>query len=163
MGRETGYNFKSSFSRKIILSGKLNVKLTRPWFFSEQLDIIDCIGKHMVFCWCLMHKFPGKISSLSVPGEFFGIYQHFHRHEERCSSTLAHFSKAENKSMFVITQPSLLKSTNSKLFSRESAKNDRRPSWKLLCFFRYNNVLYLSTKKSEICAISVPFNVIEMV
>ena len=31
VGREMGYNLKSSFSRKITLSGKLNVKMTPPW------------------------------------------------------------------------------------------------------------------------------------
>ena len=31
VGREMGYNLKSSFSRKIALSGKLNVKMTPPW------------------------------------------------------------------------------------------------------------------------------------
>ena len=31
VGREIGYNLKSSFSRKITLSGKLNVKMTPSW------------------------------------------------------------------------------------------------------------------------------------
>ena len=31
VGREMGYNLKSSFSRKITLSGKLTVKMTPPW------------------------------------------------------------------------------------------------------------------------------------
>ena len=31
VGREMGYNLKSSFWSKIILSGKLNVKMTPPW------------------------------------------------------------------------------------------------------------------------------------
>ena len=34
---------------------------------------------------------------------------------------------SQKKIMFVVTRPSLLKSTNPKLFSRESAKNYRRP------------------------------------
>ena len=31
VGREMGYNLKSTFSRKITLSGNLNVKMTPPW------------------------------------------------------------------------------------------------------------------------------------
>ena len=31
MRREIGYNQKSSFSRKLILSGKLNVEMTPSW------------------------------------------------------------------------------------------------------------------------------------
>ena len=31
VGREMGYNLKSSFSRKITLLGKLNVKMTPSW------------------------------------------------------------------------------------------------------------------------------------
>ena len=132
MGREMGYKFKSSFYRKIILSGKLNVKMTPPWVLR-------------VFRRARCHRYKYLF--------FNGKY----------SSPLAHFSKAKNKSMFAITRPSLLKSTAPKLFLRESAKNDRRPFWKLPCFFRYSRVLYLSPKKSEICGIYLPYNVIQMV
>ena len=45
----------------------------------------------------------------------------------------------------------LLKSTDPKLFLSEPAKNYGRPLQELSCFFRYNNFLYLSAKKSEIC------------
>ena len=76
---------------------------------------------------------------------------------------LSTFQKAESKSMFAITQPSLLKSTDPKHFFGRICKNYERPFWKLLCFFRYNNVVCLSTKTSEIGAISVPINVIELI
>ena len=36
-------------------------------------------------------------------------------------------------------------------YSRESAKNYRRPFKNLLCFSMYNKFLYLHTKMSEIC------------
>ena len=76
---------------------------------------------------------------------------------------LSTFQKAERKGMFAITRPSLIKSTDPKHFFRRTCKNYKRPFWKLLCFFRYNNLLCLSTKTSEICAISVPVIVIELV
>ena len=84
-----GYKFKSSFYRKIILSGKLNVKMTPPWVLR-------------VFRRARCHRYKYLF--------FNGKY----------SSPLAHFSKAKNKSMFAITRPSLLKSTDPKLFFCEN-------------------------------------------
>ena len=60
--------------------------------------------------------------------------------------------------VFAITQPSLLKSTYPKFFSRESAKNYRRCTSQ---HFRYSNFLYLSTKIRRFAS-SLSFNVIEM-
>ena len=44
-GQSNGHNEKRSSSRKFILLGKLNVKVTPPQVFrvSEQLNIIDCM------------------------------------------------------------------------------------------------------------------------
>ena len=76
---------------------------------------------------------------------------------------LSTFQKAKNKSMFPITRPSLLKNTDPKHFFGRICKNCKRPFSKLVCFFRYSNVLCLPTKASEICAISVLINVIELI
>ena len=67
VGREKEYNLKSSASRKIILSGKLNAKTTPPRCsdFSEQPDIIDYIDNYF-----LMEKlafFLGNTFSVSSP------------------------------------------------------------------------------------------------
>ena len=84
-----GYNFKSSFSGKITLSGKFNVKMTLPWVLR-----VFRTGRYHRYKWLF---FNGKYSS-----------------------PLAHSSKAKNKSLFVITRSSLLKSTDPKLLFCEN-------------------------------------------
>ena len=53
--------------------------------------------------------------------------------------------------MSAVTQPSLLIRTDPKLFSARICKKLWENFLKIFIFFRYNNFLYLSTKKSEIC------------
>ena len=45
VGREMGYNLKSSFSRKITLSGKLNVKMTLSWV----LRVLETARYHRLY------------------------------------------------------------------------------------------------------------------
>ena len=45
VGREMGCNLKSSFSRKITLSGKLNVKMTSSWV----LRVLETARYHRLY------------------------------------------------------------------------------------------------------------------
>ena len=71
VGREKEYNLKSSASRKIILSGKLNAKTTPPRCseVSEQPDIIDYIDNYF-----LMEKLAFFLMPKSWCTNFLGQY-----------------------------------------------------------------------------------------
>ena len=70
VGREMGCNWKNSFSRKVTLSGKLNVKMTPPWVFrvfrTERYYRLYRLIEKTDFCWYLtfvfmMYEFLGRI------------------------------------------------------------------------------------------------------
>ena len=119
--------------------------------------------KKISFCWCptfvfMMQKFPWGIFSvwvLSVRDRDSFLSASFFDN----NSILINMKKDAAHPYHISARPKkfLPKSTDPKLFFARICKKNWETFLKTLICLSHSNVLYLSTKKLEICAISVPF------